>query len=54
LGDVRGGGGRLDLPQGSGIDEVRVTRDDFAEGGFITVPGEGGKQLGVGLFLHLI
>ena len=43
---------RIHLPQRGGIDEVRMTRHDFAEGGFPAVPGVIPQQLGVGLFLH--
>jgi hypothetical protein len=35
LGDVPGQVRRIDLPQRGGIDEIRVTGDQFTEGDFV-------------------
>ncbi|HZL78678.1 MAG TPA: hypothetical protein VFC17_07470 [Candidatus Limnocylindrales bacterium] len=53
MGDVPGQVGRIHLPQRGGKDEIRVTRDQFTEGGFVAVLGVVAEQLGVGLFVHL-
>jgi hypothetical protein len=53
LGDVAGQIGGFHLAQGGGVNEVRVTAHDLAEGGFIRVFGVFAQQLGVGLLVHL-
>jgi hypothetical protein len=45
--------GRLHLPRGGGIHEVRVATDEFRKRGFVAAPGVVAEQLGVGLFVHL-
>jgi hypothetical protein len=47
LREIAGDGSGSDLAQGSGVYEVRVARDDFAESGFVAVFGVIAEQLDV-------
>ncbi len=53
LGNLGGHVRRIHLPQGGGIDEVRVPGDDFGERRFDAVFGVFAKKLCVGPGLHL-
>jgi len=53
LGNVSRQIGRVDLSPRGGINEVRVTADNFGKGDFRAAFGSGAEQLGIGLVVHL-
>jgi hypothetical protein len=53
LGDITRQIGRRNLSQRRGIDEVRVSGDEFGERGFAAGFGVFAQELGIGLWLHL-